>query len=84
MAGKRKSQADVQGGDPIVKVLTYKYENMVRAGKLLNALHFCGVDQARIIAELGNILDSGTPGNITEMGKEVEEDAMEQQEICQD
>lgn len=67
-----------------MKVLTYEYEKMVRAGQLLNALHFCGVEQARIVAELGDILDSGTPGNIVEKGKEVDGNAVEQQEICAD
>lgn len=67
-----------------MKVLTYEYDKMLRAGQILNALHFCGVDQARLVAELGNILDSGTPGNITEKVKEVEKDAVGQQEICAD
>lgn len=49
-----------------MKTLTYEYDKMIRAGQLLNALHFVGVDQARIVAELANILDSGTVGEITE------------------
>ena len=51
-----------------MKVLTYEYEMMVRAGQLLNSLAFCGVAQARIVSELGNILDSGKPGEIFEKG----------------
>lgn len=62
-----------------MKVLTYEYEKMLRAGQLLNALHFCGVEQARIVAELGNILDSGAAGEIVE--KEGDKDAVEQQEV---
>lgn len=48
------------------KTLTYEYDMMVRAGQLLNALTFTGVQQARVIAELANILDSGKPGEIFE------------------
>lgn len=61
-----------------MKVLTYDREKMLRAGQLLNSLHFCGIEQARIVAELGNILDSGTPGNIVEKKEEVDDDAVEQ------
>ena len=61
------------------KVLTYEYEKMVRAGQILNELHVFGVHQARLVAELGNILDSGTPGEISEKkNEEVDDDAVEQ------
>ena len=60
-----------------MKTLTYERDKMLRAGQLLNALHFCGVEQARIVAELGNILDSGTPGEIVEKKEDVSEDAVE-------
>lgn len=62
-----------------MKILTYNYEKMLRAGQILNALPFCGVQQARLIAELGDILDSGTPGEIVE--KEVEKDAVHTKEV---
>ena len=59
-----------------MKVLTYEYEKMVRAGQILNDLHIFGVNQARLLAELGNILDSGKPGEITEK-KEGEKNGVE-------
>ena len=42
------------------KKLVYDYENMKRAGQLLNMLKISGVDNIRILAELSMILDSGT------------------------
>lgn len=64
-----------------VKVLTFEYEKMKRAGQILNALPFCGVQQARLIAELGDILDSGSLGEIIEK-EEKKEDAIQSKEVC--
>lgn len=66
-----------------MKVLTYEYDRMIRAGKILNELEVHGVNQARLLAELGGILDSGTPGEITEK-KEVSENAVQQQKVQPD
>ena len=60
-----------------MKVITYEYEKMLRAGQILNDLHIFGVKQARLVSELGNILDSGTPGEITEKKEEVDNDVVE-------
>ena len=61
-----------------MKVITYEYDKMLRAGQILNDLHILGVNQARLVAELGNILDSGTPGEISEKkNEEVDNDAVE-------
>ncbi len=57
-----------------MKVVTYEYDKMLRAGQILNDLHILGVNQARLVAELGNILDSGTPGEVFEKKKEEEDD----------
>lgn len=62
------------------KTLTYDYDLMVKAGKLLNGLTFTGIQQARIVAELANILDSGKPGEIFER-KDGNEDGIQHEEI---
>ena len=41
------------------KRITYDYEDMKRAGQLLNMVKISGVDNIRILAELSMILDSG-------------------------
>lgn len=62
-----------------MKTVTYKYENMARAGILLNKINICGVEQARILAEIGNILDSGKIGEINE--REEPENGMEAKKV---
>lgn len=52
-----------------MKTITYNREAMERAGYLLNLLNVCGVQQARILSEIGDILDSGKEGEITEKEK---------------
>lgn len=68
-----------------MKTLTYKYDSMVRAGQLLNSLVVSGSSNFRALAEIANILDSGTPGETFE--KEEEENSgtnnMVRKEICQ-
>ena len=49
-----------------MKVITYEYEKMIRAGQLLNSLVVSGSSNFRSLAELANILDSGTPGETFE------------------
>ena len=65
------------------KTLTYDYEMMVRAGQLLNSLTFTGVQQARIVSELANILDSGKTGEIFER-KDDEKNGVHSKEIQSD
>ena len=55
-----------------MKTITYKYESMVRAGQLLNSLVVSGSSNFRALAEIANILDSGTLGETFE--KEVPKD----------
>ena len=55
-----------------MKTLTYEYEKMTRAGQLLNSLVVSGSNNFRALAEIANILDSGTPGETFE--KEVGKD----------
>lgn len=64
-----------------MKVLTYEYDKMIRVGKILNELEVHGVNQARILAELGNILDSGTPGEIAEKKEEASEDGIRSEKV---
>lgn len=66
-----------------MKVLTYEYDRMLRAGQILNNLQILGVNQARLLAELGDILDSGTPGEIMEK-KEGEKDGVGCEEVRKD
>lgn len=40
--------------------ITYDYDTMKAAGQLLERLTVRGMDNIRILAEVGNILDSGT------------------------
>lgn len=53
-----------------MKILTYEYEKMLWAGQLLNSLVVSGSNNFRALAELANILDSGTPGETFEKGEE--------------
>lgn len=63
-----------------MKTITYEWKKMERAGYLLGLLNVCGVQQARILAEIGDIIDSGKPGEITE--KE-DRNALHSKEVCQ-
>ena len=54
-----------------MKTITYEYEKMKRAGQLLNSLVVSGSSNFRALAELANILDSGTLGETYE--REVKE-----------
>lgn len=65
-----------------MKTLTYEYEKMVRAGQLLNKIVIQGIEQARCIAEIGDILDSGKIGEI--IIKENDGNGMEHKEIQSD
>ena len=49
-----------------MKTITYEYDRMLRVGQLLNTIKITGVDQARAISEIGNILDSGKLGENVE------------------
>lgn len=65
-----------------MKVVTYELEKMERVGKLLNEVTVHGVHQARILTEIGNIIDSGQPGEI--YGTEEIKDGVEHKEVCED
>ncbi len=54
-----------------MKIITYEYEKMKRAGQLLNSLVVSGSSNFRALAELADILDSGTLGETYE--REVKE-----------
>ena len=41
------------------KLLVFEYDNMKRAGQLINMVTVSGVNNIRILAELSMILDSG-------------------------
>lgn len=58
-----------------MKTLTYEYEKMVKAGQLLNSLVVSGSSNFRALAEIANILDSGTLGEIVEKGDDVKNDS---------
>ena len=50
-----------------MKVLTYKYDDMARAGQLLNNLVVTGTSNCRIVSAIADILDGGSIGEIVEM-----------------
>lgn len=43
-----------------MKVVTYKYEQMAEMAAILNQIQFSGIDSARAVTEIANILDAGT------------------------
>lgn len=64
-----------------MKVLTYEYEKMAKAGQLLNSLVVSGSSNFRALAEIADILDSGKPGEIFK--KEEKSDGIHEQEVCE-
>ena len=66
-----------------MKTITYEYEKMIRAGQLLNSLVVSGSNNFRALAELANILDSGTPGETFEK-EDDQHGNMGQQEVQPD
>ena len=67
-----------------MKTITYKYESMVRAGQLLNSLVVSGSSNFRALAEIANILDSGTLGETFEKEDKTAGGNMGQQKIQSD
>ena len=67
-----------------MKTITYKYEPMVRAGQLLNSLVVSGSSNFRALAEIANILDSGTLGETFEKEDKTDGGNMGQQKIQSD
>lgn len=67
-----------------MKTLTYKYDQMLRAGQLLNSLVVSGSSNFRALAEIANILDSGTLGEIFEKEGKTDGGNMGQQKIQSD
>lgn len=65
-----------------MKTVTYNYEKIVRACQLINKLEICGIDQARFIAEIGDILDNGKIGEI--IVKENKADGLERETLQPD
>lgn len=66
-----------------MKILIYERDKMIRAGQLLNSLVVSGSSNFRSLAELANILDSGTPGETFEK-EEIKNGSkdMGQQKVC--
>jgi hypothetical protein len=48
------------------KIITYTVEQVAQLNMLLNAVSVTGIQNARQIAAVAQILDSGTPGEINE------------------
>ncbi len=68
-----------------MKVITYKEEDLIHAVQLINQLAFCGINQARIISQIGDILDSGMTGEINEIPKDQkdgEKNGVEPKKVC--
>lgn len=49
-----------------MKVVTYKYEQMAAMAAILNQIQFSGIDSARAVTEIANILDAGTVTDVEE------------------
>lgn len=69
------------------RTLTYDYDMIVKACQLLNSITVTGTQQARFVAKLADILDSGQLGEVFEKGdgdndvlhgKEVQSDKLEE------
>lgn len=67
-----------------MKTLTYNYDSMIRAGQLLNSLVVSGSSNFRALAEIANILDSGTLGETFEKEDKTDGGNMGQQKIQSD
>lgn len=52
------------------KIITYTVEQVAQLNMLLNAVSVTGIQNARQIAAVAQILDSGIPGEINELGGE--------------
>lgn len=65
-----------------MKTLTYSRESMLRVAALLNSITISGTQNIRMIAEISNILDSGTPGETFE--KEEEPDGVHTKAVQSD
>lgn len=53
-----------------MKTITYRLEDIEKMAELISGFSFSGFSEARAISEIGNILDSGTIGEIMEEGGE--------------
>lgn len=58
-----------------MKVVIYEYKQMVRAGQIMRKIKAKGAKNFRLLSELADILDSGTPGDYTENKKEASNDS---------
>lgn len=65
-----------------MKTITYEYDKMKRAGEILNLLPVTGVQYARLLAELGNILDAGQLGEVME--REEGQYGIHAEKVCKD
>ena len=54
------------------KVITYTEDQIAQIGALLNGIISTGVQSAKSIAVIAQILDSGTPGEIKELDPDKE------------
>nr|DAL93884.1 MAG TPA: hypothetical protein [Caudoviricetes sp.] len=58
-----------KGGNELKKIITYTEDQVAQIGALLNGITSTGVQSAKSIAVIAQILDSGTPGEIGELVK---------------
>lgn len=57
-----------------MKTLTYNRDSMLKAAAILNSITISGTSNIRMLAELANILDSGTPGETFEKEEKIDGD----------
>lgn len=65
------------------KVIIYDENKMHRAAFLLSQISATGIDNFRMLAELGDIIDSGQRGEYSKW-KEKSKNGMESKKICPD
>ena len=56
------------------KIITYTVEQVTQINMLLNAVSVTGIQNARQLAAVAQILDSGIPGEIKEIEKKAGEE----------
>lgn len=55
----------------VMKIVVYKYDDIQTITNLINSVNFRGFEQARLISEIGRILDSGEIKNRHERGDDL-------------
>ena len=63
------------------KVMIYEEDRIFNAVKLLNCINVTGIENFRALAEIANIINSGTCGNYDETEEERQKNDMESKTV---